>query len=50
MNMEDWERDHEQRMTKVHDRRQQNRLVQHAKWLVLFGHLRRHWPKNDSHE
>lgn len=27
-----------------HDRRQMRRLLQYAKFLLLFGHLRRNFP------
>ena len=47
MNMDQWNEEHAQRMQRIRDNINMNRLVQHARWLVLFGHHRRGWPKTD---
>lgn len=30
------------------DKVQMARLIQHARWLIMFGHLRRGWPNSDQ--
>lgn len=42
----DWE--HQKRLEEIRDKIQMNRLIQHARWLIAFGHLRRNWPNSDK--